>query len=980
MDSPRLFHVPLGYDFPAELVSGLRARHPGAALGRVTLLLNSERMRRRVRACFDAGPPSYVPRLRLVTDLAALAPLRGRAETRPVLRRVLDLAPLLAAMRDGAPDLSTQASLFELGDMLVKLLSEMEGEAVPPSALATLETGDRSGHWERARALAGIAADYAAAGTPSAEAAQRALADRLAALWAEAAPRDPVVVAGSTASRGTTSVVMQAVARLPNGAVVLPGIDPNLPQSAWDASGTGGGGEDHPQARFFALRAALGLSAGETAPWTDARPAAPERARVLSLALRPAPVTNQWLAEGPALPDLAEAMSGVTLLEARDDRAEAETIALRLRAAAEAGIQAALVTPDRTIARRVTAALARWGIVPDDSAGQPLPLTPPGRLLLQSADAEAPALPAEELIALLKHPLVASGGARGDHLRFTRDLELRLRAKGPPFVDAAALRDWGSARAERADWVAWLAGILEDRREEEALDAALARHRDLAERLCSGPNPTDSAGAGGLWDREAGRATRAAMEALWQMTAPGDALHGARLSQLLRVHLTKAQARQAEPTHPDIAILGTLEARATGARLVVLAGLNEGTWPAQPAPDPWLNREMRRSLGLPLPDRQIGLSAHDFEQAASAPEVWLVRAERSGGAPTVPSRWLNRLTNLLSGLPERDGEEALRRMRARAAPWIAEAARLDAGPPVPPATRPAPIPPPEARPKRLSITAFRTLARDPYAIYARSVLRLHPLAPLAASADARLRGIAGHDVMEALIKGGFDPFDAGAEAAMVALAQRVLADKVPWHAARRLWAERLRALSPAFVSDERARRADARPAALEEETDWHVPGTDMTITGKVDRIDLAPDGTARVYDYKSGRGPTEDEQRHFDRQLQITALMVADGAFSSVTGPGGARVTAGRYLSLAPGQDDRDAVLDPAGDMDDLREVIAIWSAPDKGFTARRAMFKVEDVSDYDHLARYGEWQVADAAVPMRVPDPTEDATGGDGA
>ena len=113
--------------------------------------------------------------------------------------------------------------------------------------------------------------------------------------------------------------------------------------------------------------------------------------------------------------------------------------------------------------------------------------------------------------------------------------------------------------------------------------------------------------------------------------------------------------RDADGTDRTICIRGSREAREVQADLVILAGLNEGIWPQPAAPDPWLSRQMRLKLGLLLPERQIGLAAHDFQQALAARQVILTRATRDDEAQTVPSRWLDRLINLMTGLEGETG-------------------------------------------------------------------------------------------------------------------------------------------------------------------------------------------------------------------------------------------------------------------------------------------------------------------------------------
>jgi ATP-dependent helicase/nuclease subunit B len=300
---------------------------------------------------------------------------------------------------------------------------------------------------------------------------------------------------------------MQAVARLPQGALVLPGYDTDLPEPVWDGLADAMTAEDHPQYRFHRLMQALDLGPRDIRPWSDARPPCPARNRLISLSLRPAPVTDQWLTEGQTLHDIAEASAGMTLIEAAGPRAEALAIALILRQAAEQGRTAALITPDRGLTRQVTAALDRWGILPDDSAGRPLALSAPGRLLRHIARLFGRRLTGEALLTLLKHPLTATGADRGSHLRWTHDLELKLRRSGPPFPTAADLARWAATRPADgvADWAAWLGRVFDGVEEagERPLTDHVTHHLTLAEALAQGPGGT---GTGELWRENAGEA------------------------------------------------------------------------------------------------------------------------------------------------------------------------------------------------------------------------------------------------------------------------------------------------------------------------------------------------------------------------------------------------------------------------------------------------------------------------------------------
>jgi ATP-dependent helicase/nuclease subunit B len=198
---------------------------------------------------------------------------------------------------------------------------------------------------------------------------------------------------------------------------------------------------------------------------------------------------------------------------------------------------------------------------------------------------------------------------------------------------------------------------------------------------------------------------------------------------------------------PRIHIWGTLEARLQSVDLLILGGLDEGIWPAEARSDAWLSRRMRRDIGLSPPERRIGLAAHDFAQALAQPRVIITRADKRGGAPTVPSRWLQRLATLI-------GPARMKRLVNDGRHFVRLARQLDQVPQadVKPATRPQPKPPVAARPRELSITSIELLIRDPYAVYARRILQLEPLDPIGQRADLRMRGNLIHDALSEFTK------------------------------------------------------------------------------------------------------------------------------------------------------------------------------------------------------------------------------------
>ncbi len=973
----RIFGLPPGVDFPATLVAGLKDRlkgHPPEAIARVDLIVNTRRMARRLRDIFDQGPPGFLPQIRLITDLNGLVPGLTAPKTVSPLERRLELANLVSALLKSDPSLAPRTSLYALSDSLAGLLDEMQGEGVDIEAITGLDVTDQSGHWARAQRFLGIVDQYLNRDNraPDAEERQRTLVQRIAAHWRDTPLSHPVILAGSTGSRGTTAMFMQAVAKLPQGAVVLPGFDFEMPTAVWNDLDEALLAEDHPQYRFHKLMQMLDLPRAAITEWTTSDTPSRARNRLVSLSLRPAPVTDAWLREGKELKEVEEATADLTLLEAPSPRVEALTIALRMRQAVEDGQIAALITPDRMLTRQVTSALDRWGILPDDSAGTPLQLSPPGRFLRHIVGLFLQPLDAATLLTLLKHPLTHSSTSRNLHQLFTQQFEMRLRKDGLPFPDPTgilriatrAAKDMREPDAFLA-WAEWVASTFcgHHRKDSQNLSHWVLHHLNLVEAIAAGQEGTTEHE---LWQQKAGEKARTVMQELEDHAAFGAEMTASEYASLVGALLSAEEVRDRDAPRSDVMIWGTLEARVQGADLVILGGLNDGTWPEAPAPDPWLNRYMRLNAGLLLPERRIGLSAHDYQQAIAAPQVWLTRAIRSDEAETVPSRWLNRLGNLMNGLPNELGKASWEAMQTRGAWWLDQARALDEVTRTPSAQRPSPRPPVAARPRKLSVTEIKHLIRDPYAIYAKHTLDLRPINPLVQSPDAPMRGVILHEVMEAFVRDTVADPDLLTKSHLLDVARQVLEREAPWPAARAMWLARIERIADWFIDREVLRQQTATPVAFEDAAmgQHELADIGFTIFGFADRIDVTDQGTARVYDYKTGTPPTPKEQQFFDKQLLIEAALVEQGGFKEVPAMPVAEAT---YIGVGATPKEVRAPLDdepPAEVLAGLRTLIATYLQAYQGFTSRR-MVKTEDFAgDYDQLARFGEWDASDDAVP----------------
>jgi ATP-dependent helicase/nuclease subunit B len=628
-------------------------------------------------------------------------------------------------------------------------------------------------------------------------------------------------------------------------------------------------------------------------------------------------------------------LSGIRLAELADPAAEAQAIALALREALETpGKTAALITPDRRLAGRVSGLLARWGIDADDSAGKPLSVTPAGTLLLSIASAAAEELAPVPLLALLKHPLVGGDGdERVLWLETVRELDLKLRgprpAAGLAGLDShfGALIAWQRVRS-RIKGIDGLFG-------EPGALATLAEHLSAAAQALAGDNG---------WRGPAGRM---AAEMLAELQASDTAQQLMVASDeavpLLRQLMDARAVRPPYGGHPRIFIWGLLEARLQRADLVVLGGLNEGVWPGLPAPDPWLPPKVRATLGMPTAESRIGLSAHDFASALGAPEVLITRARRDAKSPTVASRFLLRLNAISGGLPRDLRLEQLTR------------ALDDPGPPQP-VGRPAPTPPAEQRPEKISVTQVDRLKADPFAFYAQAILRLRSIDPVDADHTAAWKGTAVHEIFQHWLQ--HDDCDPDK---LRGRAERLLKDGAIHPMLRALWAPRLLEAIDWIASMERENRAvGRRPLAAEVTGEAAVAG--VTVYGRADRIDRLPDGATAIIDYKTGAPPTQKAvNAGFALQLGLLGLIGRAGGFDKISGdPEGFE-----YWSLSRYNGKFGRLMCPAKDMQpgefldhayaNFADAVQKWLTGCEPFTAKLNP-AYAPYGDYDQLMRLEEW------------------------
>jgi len=968
----RWFNIPAHRPFAEDLAQGLHdALSPMGpeALADAVVLTPTRRGARALADAFikaSGGKAVLPPQMRPLGDLEAGEPpfepgdlaLDLPAAIDP-LRRRFELTRLVSELSEHIPGgLVSAGAALELADALGGFLDGLQIEEVAVGdRLASLVGAELAEHWEVSRgflekALALWPERLRALGVADVSERRVRLLRRLAEHWTDAPPKGVLVAAGSTGTAPATRALLIAVSAAPKGAVVLPGLDQDLADKAWAKVDV-----QHPQGALKRLLDEARVAKREVALWpasTRAETAGRWRRRIVNEALRPAEETADWLqvienlkAEDPNA--IVDGLNGLSLVTARTEDEAATATALLLREALETPERtAALVTPDQVLARRVTAKLARWGVIPDSSAGESLAGSRCGVLAALVARAAVDPVDPVTLLGLLKHPFTRLGDPAA--------LEATKALRGP------RARTWDELKTKAGD-----AAPLAERL--EAIVAALAWTDDAespalaARRTATAMEALaadDDGRTGDLW---AGHGGEAMARLLGALVREGDALPTVtprQFADLLQRLMDGETVRSGGATHPRLRILGAIEARLVRADRLVVAGLEEGVWPGGAPLDPFLSRPMREMLGLPSPERRIGLAAHDFAQAACAPEVILLHTERREGAPSVKSRWLWRLETLAKGaglaIPG----------RTEVLDW---ARSLDAPGGYDPIKRPAPIPPVAHRPREMAVTRVESLTRDPYAVWARDILRLYPLDRPDEQADARARGTAIHAAFERFAETypGDLPDDAASTFASLYL-EELLKAGLPHEAMAREAALAVEAAE--WVADLERERRDGRRITVELKGTRTIqtPAGPFTVTARADRIEVTADGHGHILDYKTGKAPSAKEVKTgFSPQLTLTAAILEAGGFPELgpLKPGDltyleitGRKPAGKVETRATAGDESAEAAARA--LEGLHKLVARFDDPAQPYLSRVApQFVKARMSDYDHLARVFEWSTS---------------------
>ena len=985
-----VYSIPAGLPFATALADGIgNLAGDAESLARAMIMVPSRRAAQSLRAAFleiQNGEASLLPRIVPLGDVEDDSPdMLSMPEIDSLcppaidpLKRQLTLARLLRGFTLGgmAP---TPPQTIMLADSLGRLLDALSNADANPAQLRELLPERFSVHWQDIIALLTILIDrwpmiLEEGGVIDAADRRNRLLRLRCDIWRDQRPQDLIIIAGSTGTFASTRELIGCVVDLPNGHVVLPGLD-DAAGDDWQHIRDDAG---HPQHQLSVLLDSLDMVPGDVLAWPHTVGEGAQssvRRALMRQAFKPAALTADWRQLGSTHPDLGrDALAGLTVLEAPNRATEANIIALAMREVLEEPEKtAALITPDRQLAEAVIAALQRWGIDADDSAGRPLSECGAGGFLMLLVRMIAEDFAPLSALGFLKHPRAAGGMAPADFRKKVRDLERKIwRGYRPApgidgilsclepgsdlhvFVDqhiAVPLADLCAIWTNAVPTLSILAGALGGAAER------MASCRQLEDGRID-----EADGAARAWWGDDGRA---AADLLGAMVAQGGSFEAdtASFPHILKTLMDGKTVRPSWPAHPRLSILGPVEARMQSADRLIIGGFNEGNWPPRPETDPWMNAEMRQSAGLLPHNWRSGLSAHDVWMAVCTPDVIVTRALRDGDVVTTPSRWLQRLEAVLAALQITDALDRGDVLKARMS-------MLAPVPPLVPVGRPAPCPPISARPRTFSATEIDDWISDPYSIYAKRILGLRPLDEIDRAPDATLRGNIVHDALAAFIKAHpKGPLGSDALAELRAFGRRCFEPFWQISSVRVFWWPAFELMSAWFIETEGRRRADLAHSHVEIDGDIPIeaPAGPAAVKARADRIDQMQDGGLAVLDYKTGSVPTVSEVEAGRRtQLLTEAVIAAHGGFAGIDA---ASVIAMQYWKLAGRRDEAGRIVNVMPDgwtVDAARDSLAaLFTSFDNPATAYASLPDPSvrlPFARYDHLSRVDEWLPAASA------------------
>lgn len=877
------------------------------------------------------------------------------------MERVLTFTRMIMHKNKYGIDDVSLAQAYSLAENLATLIDKVHSEELNIEKLKTIVPRVYSDYWDKTRKLLEIIMEYwpqilAERGLCDSVQRKKMLLKAELDYWQNLANRPKIVIAGTTAAFPYLKEAVKTVAEFDNGEVYLYGLDKYSDDEIWSNIDV-----NHPQFELKELLEYLNISR-DSIPDLNTNPVS-VREKLISEIMRPAATTEKWRNLSPEMFPQKE-FDNIKLINCDDVRQEAATIALILRSTLETKEKtAALVTSDRNLSRRVISELKRWDINADDSAGQPLSLTPIGiyfRLIGEAVEQDT----MSAVMAVMKYPFTACGMPRGDFIKKAYALEKTLRKEYDLTEEQQTLLDEFERRLQP------LKELYENPQVD--LHQMLITHIKVAESLAD----TDTKSGGKIiWKKDDGRAAAAFFADFVNKSENIEQIFTNDYLPFLTTVMTEQNVRMRYGYHPRIKILGPIEARLCNYDTVIIGEVNEGIWPKLPPEDMWMSRSMKKDFEMAPAERSIGVCAADFAHLMNAPKVYLTRAQKIDGEPGNKSRWWMRFETVLGAIfgdknPEKKEEKDIKEYyafiyRQPFSPWAKNLERCDNPQPVDP---PCPKPKLKYRPRELSASKIEILMRDPYSIYARYILNLKPLNPLDREKQAFDFGTIVHKVLEE-----FNNKYSGSDYPEDALEQLITAglDKFSGIDEKTMafWKPKLEEIMNMVVNNERNYRNTVKKVHNEVHGEITFKGKEkpFVITCEADRVDETVSGGLNIIDYKTGHaGSTKELEEVTAPQLPVEALIGQEKGF--IEKEGGGKISARHVESMQywstdekPGKLDGEKCQKSITKIRDaIQELIDIFDDENNPYLSKSERGPKGQYDAYEHLSRFAEWATKD--------------------
>lgn len=509
------------------------------------------------------------------------------------------------------------------------------------------------------------------------------------------------------------------------------------------------------------------------------------------------------------------------LIETEDDLEESNVVATLVRFHLEDETRRiVIVCPSGRLTQRITAALSAYDVIPNTSLGVPFSKTPAGCFIMQILNL----FQTGELLyffAVLYHPMMGeTADQRRLLLESARAFEKMIRQHPYQPKTLSDLKDSEIPQLLREF-------------------SQCIKQKSLEGLACIFQNYVNGENA-----REDVQVLKAYLEQIQHEALPLEICH------LLLDFMPSIADPKALGSR--VRMIGTLEARLMDGDVVILTGLNRGTWPADRTADPWLNEKMRHVLGLPTYARKLSLMEHDFLSCLNAPHVYMTRATHVDGTPMQASSFLQKIkTNEDSRWLD------WTRHRLQKNVFLIEPKSSQACPPL------------AARPRRYSVSDIALLMQDPYGYFAHKILRLSPW-PLFSQKPT---GAHSGQMIHAFLAQWIEAPPSNTHDALHEMLQRVQHHPAIYRFWRYGFEEIVDWLTQRFQAYEAADKY------TEKTGEMHFKTVDFTLFARADLI-LKNAAQCRIIDYKTGTLPSKrDLEYGFAPQIPLELLIAEHGGF-----------------------------------------------------------------------------------------------------